>query len=612
MRCHHLSVLSLLSAALASAPSLPWNGTHIKHTWNTVPPNWDTLGYPPARTTINLHIALKPHRDNALIDALYAVSDPRSLQYGAHLSKEQVAQLVAPHPDTLELIHSWLEHHGVPRTSISTSQGGSGLTLTDVPVSQANELLGGSYQLYRPTGTNDTAILRTVGYALPAVLHDHVRTVVPTTYFASSRTLRKTPRRRSVGETADMASRAGSQSTVEPADLRSLYRTVYYVPAATDRNEVGVAGWENDYPSPADLMEFMIEYRKDAVDATYSVEEINGGGYNPKKATIEASLNMQYTQALAYPTKHIFYSTGGDVAIEPDTDEPAKGDMWFAWLNYMLAQETVPLTVSAPYGTMRKISRWNIHYLVRFVRPTRRLLGRDGNVQFVPEFPSSCPWVTSVGGTMGEHPGVAAELSGGGFSNHFLRPEYQDDVVPIFLEHLGASTRACTSAEYGRGIPDLAAQALGYLIVVNGAKNIVDGTSCATPLTADVQTVAGIISLLNDYRLSIGRKPLGFLNPWLYGLGRAGITDIKSGSNPGCGTEGFPAIVGWDPVTGLGSPDFLDLQDILYRMAHGLIGSASSPITSQLEPQTDVGPINTLSDTTHSQWTKIPSAVPTA
>jgi len=60
--------------------------------------------------------------------------------------------------------------------------------------------------------------------------------------------------------------------------------------------------------------------------------------------------------------------------------------------------------------------------------------------------------------------------------------------------------------------------------------------------------VAGIISLLNDYRLSKGMASLGFLNPWLYGGGITGLTDITIGSNPGCGTDGFSAVVGWDPV----------------------------------------------------------------
>ena len=31
--------------------------------------------------------------------------------------------------------------------------------------------------------------------------------------------------------------------------------------------------------------------------------------------------------------------------------------------------------------------------------------------------------------------------------------------------------------------------------------------------------------------------------------------DITNGTNPGCGTEGFPAMSGWDPVTGLGVPN---------------------------------------------------------
>ncbi len=69
-----------------------------------------------------------------------------------------------------------------------------------------------------------------------------------------------------------------------------------------------------------------------------------------------------------------------------------------------------------------------------------------------------------------------------------------------------------------------------------------------TQLTANVQTVAGIISLLNDYLISNGKAPLGFLNYWLYSDGLAGLNDITSGSNPGCKTDGFSAITGWDPV----------------------------------------------------------------
>ena len=44
------------------------------------------------------------------------------------------------------------------------------------------------------------------------------------------------------------------------------------------------------------------------------------------------------------------------------------------------------------------------------------------------------PWVTSVGGTQGQHPEVATPRSGGGFSYYFECPPYQEIVVPDFFE----------------------------------------------------------------------------------------------------------------------------------------------------------------------------------
>ena len=53
-----------------------WDDIRVKYTWNATPANWETLGHPPAGTAIDLYIALKPDRENALIDALYKVSNP--------------------------------------------------------------------------------------------------------------------------------------------------------------------------------------------------------------------------------------------------------------------------------------------------------------------------------------------------------------------------------------------------------------------------------------------------------------------------------------------------------------------------------------------------------
>ena len=88
----------------------------------------------------------------------------------------------------------------------------------------------------------------------------------------------------------------------------------------------------------------------------------------------------------------------------------------------------------------------------------------------------------------------------------------------------------------------------------------VAGTSAATP------TVAGIFALLNDARLTAGKPVLGFLNPFIY-LHREAFTDIESGSNSeACwfeDLEGYNVAKGWDPVTGVGTPDFYKLLNLV-------------------------------------------------
>ena len=76
----------------------------------------------------------------------------------------------------------------------------------------------------------------------------------------------------------------------------------------------------------------------------------------------------------------------------------------------------------------------------------------------------------------------------------------------------------------------------------------------STQLTANVQTVAGVISLINDYLLSHVGRGLGFINRMLYDPAindelTGVINDVTSGdTNRGCGTPGFQANIGWDPV----------------------------------------------------------------
>ena len=79
---------------------------------------------------------------------------------------------------------------------------------------------------------------------------------------------------------------------------------------------------------------------------------------------------------------------------------------------------------------------------------------------------------------------------------------------------------------------------------------------------ADVQ-FAGMVSRINDRLAARGKPPVGFINPLLYRAGDVG-TDIVDGNNKkkAC-AAGFPATKGFDAVTGLGTPLWSTLSDVL-------------------------------------------------
>ena len=180
--------------------------------------------------------------------------------------------------------------------------------------------------------------------------------------------------------------------------------------------------------------------------------------------------------------------------------------------------------------------------------------------KFNPAFPSTCPYVTAVGATQilpgapVTAPEEACEIvifSGGGFSNVFPLPDYQSSAVKgFFADHpppYGADR--FNNSQATRGYPDISANGANYVVAVDGTFSLIYGTSASTPV------VGSIVTLINEARFAIGKGSVGFLNPTLYANPGA-LNDITSGGNQGCGTAGFTAVAGWDPVTGLGTPNF--------------------------------------------------------
>lgn len=206
--------------------------------------------------------------------------------------------------------------------------------------------------------------------------------------------------------------------------------------------------------------------------------------------------------------------------------------------------------------------------------------GQSGN--FALAFPASCPWATSVGGTSFGNPpngsdsnitagkfpievaykylmsNGATSSSGGGFSNHFPAPAYQSAQRSAYLQQQANHTATFTDRfnASGRGFPDVATFASNYVVVYAGQGHILHGTS------ASAVVCASVIALVNERRLRAGKGPVGFLNSVLYAHPEV-FRDVVDGVNSGCGVvEAFRTQPGWDPVTGLGAPDFQQLVDL--------------------------------------------------
>ena len=171
--------------------------------------------------------------------------------------------------------------------------------------------------------------------------------------------------------------------------------------------------------------------------------------------------------------------------------------------------------------------------------------------------PASDPNVTAVGGTTLHADGVSGAYQsesvwrdpvglgagGGGFSTVYERPDYQDQ-SRLQSRH--------------RGLPDVAYDGDptgGFLVAwslgpFGPGFYIFGGASAGTPQWA------GIAALADQGR----HHRLGLLNPMLYELAAErhaapAFHDIVAGDNSFGGVHGYAATRGWDPASGLGTPD---------------------------------------------------------
>jgi tripeptidyl-peptidase-1 len=182
-------------------------------------------------------------------------------RYGNHLSKEDVDKLIAPSSTTVESLEAWLAYHDIdPVSSLSRTDAGDWVTVT-IPIGRVEEMLDAKYGVYKHVDTGET-IVRTVGYSLPSVLHEHVSVVAPTTYFGTMRAMKSHVLFQDPADYQVSTLKTGSPQAeipdsclkdITPACLFALYNATGYVPTATDKNVLGVAGYLEQFANYADL-----------------------------------------------------------------------------------------------------------------------------------------------------------------------------------------------------------------------------------------------------------------------------------------------------------------------------------------------------------------------
>ena len=398
-----------------------------------------------------------------------------------------------------------------------------------------------------------------------------------------------------------------------PEFLRDLYQIPSGLEIKIPNNTQAVTEFLEQYYNPEDLTTYL-----DLMGIPRQNISVLVGPNDEKQGSItggESQLDIQVMMGMAIGASTWFWSVAGR---EPqNVEEP-----FLRFMTDLADHPNPPYVHSVSYGDMEEelpiayTERLNVEFAKCGLRGLTLLFasGDTGITSFNPaaksddegesalaacssthpEFPTSSPYVLSVGATqLSDHHSpicgkrwrgvmvgcsTAKEIvcsaatggvitSGGGFSTRHARPKWQERQVEHYLQR--SSARFPPSAAFNssnRAYPDIAVYGTKYPIIMGGKIVPTAGTSASTPL------MAAMITLWNDIRFAEGKGPLGFINPLLYKLSLTHpevFNDVSFGDNAcllrdqKCCDFGFEATTGYDSVSGLGSPKFQEVAKLI-------------------------------------------------
>jgi subtilase family serine protease len=583
-------MLSFLMASLAMSSQQFLNVT------TTPPSNWMEIGKPLPNQTLSFGLLLPQNNLNILENLINNRSNPNSKNYGKWLSKSEVDLIVGTNTKDYNIVIDWLRNTIPSYRCLHTADS----LYCKTTITNVNTLFNTEMLIYQNIITKNIIFSgRKSGYSIPTDLSNIIEIVIGINDFPES--IHKNIKTKFPRE---------NDYYITPLSLSELYniKSDYYSDLVGSQS---VVEFQNDECfNLNDLNNFIKDNALDNITITKShiIGECDLQTQNPD---IEASLDIQYQVGVNTNTNQEYVSVP---------------DWLYQFANILYNLPNPPLVNSMSYGWAERdqcdpevfpvcyigsdpevySKRTNIEFLKLSLRGVT-LLASSGDAGAAgrtnegctddsplnPVFPTSSPYVLSVGGTIVMNPvkaigtsplckennciGGGDELncnfdrcgwtSGGGFSNFFNRPWWQVNTSKTYL----ASATQFPPQKYfnklGRAYPDIALVSHNYLVNIVGSYMAVDGTSASSP------AVSGMISTLNNLRLSQNKSSLGLVAPLLYDMYQKCpkcFKDIVEGSNNSTEATdcqyGYNAAKGFDAVYGLGLPNFDEMYKYVKNM----------------------------------------------
>jgi tripeptidyl-peptidase-1 len=527
-----------------------------------LPHGWKLHSVAEPTDSVRITLALKQRNIDRFYKIFNEITDPKSEKYAQYWTISDLTEMIAPSDETIQKVHDWLDLHSITKREMTTNKD---FITISVPISKAEHMF--DVQFFKWEHETGRKLTATLGpYTAPGGIASSLDFVVGSMGL---------PRMETVIRLEEELRQGEQMLPISPMVLRERYNISRNSIGGNPANYQSVSAFMDNFYNPTDIADFFAQFwpNKEYTDQVMKTV----GANKPNEPTLMASVGLEYIMGVAPKVSTWFWSNPGS-------------DFWgdlTGWVNQLSMDESTPPVHIMTYGNQGDGP--SQEYRDRLTIELAKLGGRGVSVlvssgdfgtgcyvcyYFEPSFPATSPYVTSVGATsfleakIGPEGGARNFKSGGGFSWNFEQPSYQAAVVTHYFATQKQLPATHYYNAYGRGIPDVSAVGSGYQVILNGKNHEYSGTAASTA------TFGGIISLLNEIRLSHNQRPLGFLNPWLYSISLEypdSFYDVTEGYNGyGCCFSGFYASSGWDPVTGLGTPNYWILSKIVQQKHLGL------------------------------------------